>query len=558
VTHVLAAGTNADVIARETIFWILAVLAVGAALAMILVRRAVHCAIMLAVVMLCLATMYAMQGAPFLAFVQIIVYTGAVLMLVLFVLMLIGIRTADSVVETIKGQRLAAGLAATGFFVILILGIGHAALGPATRPTAANGTSNLSGIATLIFTRYVFPFEATGALLITAALGAMMLAHRERAVPRPTQRDLAAQRLASGQLAPDPPSGVYALHDAADRLALLPDGSTSDASVSPVLSQRAESGRPEGVAMALNLRSLATLSAGAIGGVAAFGLALQATGTWHPTNTQAATAVALATLSVSILTVRGGIERFDTDIRWRRGYPLALSIVTAAGSVLATTGLALLAGQVIRLGPLARGALVVTAAITALASSIMNTYTDERIARNHEDQKRLNSAMDRLFAKASDSTMLWNRQDLEVVLFVKALNIFHRARQPLRLVQTVCTGSPRPHPRIIHGPPTDPIWRCYTNGNAVTGEVEMEIVNVPSLLRPGPIRWRPGVADFKLIYRSKRQHSVWAHPLKNEANEVIGVIAVQIHSNFTTNDILPFEVELAVCANTVAEILGSG
>ena len=129
--HVLAAGTNTDVIARETIFWILAVASVGAALAMILVRQAVHCAIMLAVVMLSLAAMYAMQGAPFLAFVQIIVYTGAVLMLFLFVIMLIGISSADSIVETIKGQRMAAGLAAIGLLVILTLGIGHAAIGPA-------------------------------------------------------------------------------------------------------------------------------------------------------------------------------------------------------------------------------------------------------------------------------------------------------------------------------------------------------------------------------------------------------------------------------------------
>jgi NADH-quinone oxidoreductase subunit J len=245
MTHLLAAGTNTDVIARETLFWILAVLSVGAALAMILVRRAVHCAIMLAVVMLCLATMYAMQGAPFLAFVQIIVYTGAVLMLFLFVIMLIGVSHADSVVETIKGQRMAAGLAAIGLFVILILGIGHAAIGPAAPSTAANGVNNLSGLAALIFTTYVFPFEVTGALLITAALGAMVLAHRERLAPKPTQRDLAARRLASGQLAPDPPPGVYALHDAADRPALLPDGSTSDLSVSPTLSQRAVGEAPE-------------------------------------------------------------------------------------------------------------------------------------------------------------------------------------------------------------------------------------------------------------------------------------------------------------------------
>jgi NADH-quinone oxidoreductase subunit J len=252
MTHILAAAhasnsTNIDEIARESIFWILAVASVGAALAMILVRRAVHCALMLAVVMLCLATFYAMQGAPFLAFVQIIVYTGAVLMLFLFVIMLIGASSADSVVETIKGQRMAAGLAAIGLFVILILGIGHAALGPATPSTVATQSDNLTGLATLIFTTYVFPFEVTGALLITAALGAMVLAHRERTSPRPTQRDLANRRLASGQLAPDPSPGVYALHDAADMPALLPDGTTSDLSVSTALSQRVLTQEPQSV-----------------------------------------------------------------------------------------------------------------------------------------------------------------------------------------------------------------------------------------------------------------------------------------------------------------------
>jgi NADH-quinone oxidoreductase subunit J len=246
-THVLAAGTNTDFIAQESIFWILAVAAVGAALALILVRQAVHCALMLAVVMLCLATMYAMQGAPFLAFVQIIVYTGAVLMLFLFVIMLIGISSADSLTETIKGQRMAAGLAAIGFFVILILGIGHAALGGAASSSTSFGTDNLTGLATLIFTTYGFPFEVTGALLITAALGAMVLAHRERTAPRPSQRVLAARRLESGHLAPDPSPGVYALHDAADRPALLPDGSTSELSVSTVLAPRSVADEPPAV-----------------------------------------------------------------------------------------------------------------------------------------------------------------------------------------------------------------------------------------------------------------------------------------------------------------------
>jgi NADH-quinone oxidoreductase subunit J len=238
VRGVLAGGTNTDFVAQETVFWILFFASVGAALAMILVRHAVHCAIMLAVVMICLATMYAMQGAPFLAFVQIIVYTGAVLMLFLFVLMLIGISSSDSLVETIRGQRMAAALAAIGLLVLLALGIGHAAIGGAAPTSAANGVNNLTGIAQLIFTTYVFPFEVTGALLITAAVGAMVLAHRERTSPKPTQRELAARRVATGHLAPDPSPGVYALHDAADRPALLPDGSTSESSVSSVLSPR--------------------------------------------------------------------------------------------------------------------------------------------------------------------------------------------------------------------------------------------------------------------------------------------------------------------------------
>jgi len=241
MTHLLAgpSGPNVDAITTETIYWILAFLSTGAACGMILVRRAVHCALFLAVVMLSLATMYAMMGAPFLAFVQIIVYTGAVLMLFLFVLMLVGISSSDSVTETIRSQRAWALACGLGFAVVLCLGIGHAALGPAVKHTdALNGSGNLSGLAQLIFTTYVFPFEVTGALLMTAAIGAMVLAHRERTTPKPTQRDLAARRIASGHVAPDPSPGVYALHDAVDRPALLPDGSTSPESVSTALAQR--------------------------------------------------------------------------------------------------------------------------------------------------------------------------------------------------------------------------------------------------------------------------------------------------------------------------------
>jgi NADH-quinone oxidoreductase subunit J len=231
-------GTNLDADWSVAFWWVLAFVAVGAAVAMICVRQAVHCALLLAVVMLVLSAMYAMQGAPFLAFVQVIVYTGAVLMLFLFVMMLIGVSSADSLVETIRGQRLFAGLAGAGLVTLLIIGIGHAAIGSAPKPGTAQGADNLTGLAKLIFTTYVFPFEATSALLITAALGAMVLAHRERTSPKPTQRDVARRRVGSGQVMPEPPPGVYALHDAVDMPALLPDGTTTSRSVSKALVQR--------------------------------------------------------------------------------------------------------------------------------------------------------------------------------------------------------------------------------------------------------------------------------------------------------------------------------
>ncbi len=233
-----AGGTNLDPLYSQAMFWILAVVSVGAALAMIMVRQAVHCALMLAVVMGSLAVMYAMQGAPFLAFVQIIVYTGAVLMLFLFVVMLIGITSSDSLTETIRGQRLWAALAGIGLIVLLIVGVGHAAIGSAAPATDANSGGNLTGLARLIFTTYVFPFEATSALLITAAIAAMVLAHRERTTPKLTQRETARQKVASGQVAPEPPPGVYALHNAVDMPALLPDGSTTTRSVSPAMAIR--------------------------------------------------------------------------------------------------------------------------------------------------------------------------------------------------------------------------------------------------------------------------------------------------------------------------------
>src|SRR5215217_8200160 len=202
------------------------------ALGMILARKPVHSALCLAAVMISLAVQYAAQGAPFLFAVQIIVYTGAILMLFLFVLMLVGVDAADSLVETIKGQRPLAALAAVGCGALRVLAVGDP-VGLA-QANAENG-GNVQGIAALIFNRYVFAFEATSALLITAAVGAMVLAHRERLASKRSQADLTVDRMRryaeSGQHpGPLPTPGVFARHNAVDTPALLPDGTASDLS----------------------------------------------------------------------------------------------------------------------------------------------------------------------------------------------------------------------------------------------------------------------------------------------------------------------------------------
>jgi NADH-quinone oxidoreductase subunit J len=224
-------------------FWILAPIMVLAALGILFVRKAVHAALLLAVVMISLAILYAALDAPFLFAVQIIVYTGAILMLFLFVLMLVGVDASDSVVETIRGQRVLAVAAGIVLGTGLVVGLGQISLGTAVGLDEANAPGNIQALADILFSRYVFAFETTSALLITAAVGAMVLAHRERLTPKGRQPELAAQRVKDyaekgTHLGPLPPPGVYARHNAVDTPALLPDGTAAAASVSRVLAAR--------------------------------------------------------------------------------------------------------------------------------------------------------------------------------------------------------------------------------------------------------------------------------------------------------------------------------
>ncbi|GAB2721610.1 NADH-quinone oxidoreductase subunit J [Streptomyces bullii] len=222
-------------------FWILGTIAVIGALCTVFMKRAVHSALCLAGTMIVLAVFYLANGAYFLGVVQIIVYTGAIMMLFLFVVMLVGVTAADSLKETIKGQRWLALLCGLGFGVLLIAGIGNAALTEFNGIGQANANGNVEGIAALLFTKYVFAFEITGALLITAAVGAMVLTHRERTERTRTQREMAEQRIREGTYIPPLPApGVYARHNAVDIAGLLPDGTPSELTVSKTLRERGQ------------------------------------------------------------------------------------------------------------------------------------------------------------------------------------------------------------------------------------------------------------------------------------------------------------------------------
>jgi NADH-quinone oxidoreductase subunit J len=247
------AAAAAQVSAGEAwAFWILGSIAVIGALGMVLARNAVHSALWLVVTMLCLGFLYVVNSAPFLGMVQIIVYTGAIMMLFLFVLMLAGRDASDSLIETLRGQRLAAILLGVGFALLVGTGLARA-LGdvPAAGLPSTNADGNVPGIAALLFTRYVFAFEVTSALLITAAVGAMVLAHVERSKAEiADQLTRMTARFRPGNYpGPKAGPGVYANTMSVAAPARLPDGHGSERSLSPILPVReltAEEAAPKG------------------------------------------------------------------------------------------------------------------------------------------------------------------------------------------------------------------------------------------------------------------------------------------------------------------------
>ncbi|GAA0505008.1 NADH:ubiquinone oxidoreductase subunit J [Saccharopolyspora subtropica] len=235
----LAQAQSAVGTGEAVAFWVLGPLALVGALGMVFARNAVHSALWLVLTMLCLGVLYMAQNAPFLGFTQIIVYTGAIMMLFLFVLMMVGRDSSDSVVEVLRGQRLWAGLGGIGLAALLVAGLARALtsveVAAPLNPWAPAG-GGAGGLGRLIFTDYLFPFELTSALLITAAVGAMVLAYGGKGRgPRVSQRERANARFRSARPTPLPGPGVYATANSVAVPALLPDGSVAPESLSELL-----------------------------------------------------------------------------------------------------------------------------------------------------------------------------------------------------------------------------------------------------------------------------------------------------------------------------------
>lgn len=229
---------------QTIVFWLFGVLAVAGALGMVAFRKPVHSALSLVGMMVSLACIYASLDAPFLFVSQIIVYTGAVMMLFLFTMMIIGVDTTDSMIETIKGHRFVSFLVAAVFGVLLILGVAQGAVGGQfVGLEQANADGNVEGIAQIVFGPFLYPFLITSALIMVATIAAIVLSHGERLAPRKGQIERARARTTAfgtdgADPGPKPAPGTYARNNSIAYPALLPDGSIAEDSVSPTLDVR--------------------------------------------------------------------------------------------------------------------------------------------------------------------------------------------------------------------------------------------------------------------------------------------------------------------------------
>jgi len=217
--------------AEFVVFWVMAPVALGSALSMLLMRNAVHAALMLVVNFFAIAVLYAVLEAQFLATIQIIVYAGAIMVLFLFVLMLLGVHRADVGGGALRRQAPVAVLLGVALFVLLAgsvaqpyLSAGDACPAAAVAaertdaPPPANGgcvglasvneRGNVQAVGIQLFTRYTWPFEVTSVLLIVAAIGALVLGRKHERPEELVDRLPAAAAGPQADAAADPEEAI--------------------------------------------------------------------------------------------------------------------------------------------------------------------------------------------------------------------------------------------------------------------------------------------------------------------------------------------------------------
>ncbi len=175
-------------IVETVVFAVAAVVILVGAFGVVWSRNPVHSALMLVMTLFGVAVLFVAQGAHFLAAVQVIVYAGAIVVLFLFVIMLLGVDTAENLgTEALAGQRPAAGVfAVLSVSLLALLGVRAVQVSTGARSVTGSledGRSNVEVLAEALFTDYLFAFEVTSVLLVIAVVGAVVMARRPRREP---------------------------------------------------------------------------------------------------------------------------------------------------------------------------------------------------------------------------------------------------------------------------------------------------------------------------------------------------------------------------------------
>ena len=167
------------------VFVVAAAIILVGAVGVVLRGNPVHAALSLVMTLFGVAVLFVAQDAHFLAAVQVIVYAGAIVVLFLFVIMLLGVdRSEDLRVEPLKGQRPAAALAGLALLALVLVPIlrGHKVITGVHSSSAllqdTSGDSNVVRLSRSLFSDYVFAFEVTSVLLVIAVIGAVLMARR--------------------------------------------------------------------------------------------------------------------------------------------------------------------------------------------------------------------------------------------------------------------------------------------------------------------------------------------------------------------------------------------